>query len=124
MVTIALHILETDEHIGIQFLSRKSMQTANLDERKPMPFLNDTLLLNSVLLEAGITSAGYRLEVLMTLKTMERARREVNLHMMGSPRQGGVVHFGGVPGVPVQLPQIVSPIPTAKAQLVQFHGPR
>ena len=45
----------------------------DLDARTLMPFINDNLLLNSVLQEVGIKTSA-RLKIIMTLKTLEKNR--------------------------------------------------
>ena len=46
----------------------------DLDARTLMPFINDNLLLNSVLQEVRIKTSGARLKIIMTLKTLEKNR--------------------------------------------------
>jgi len=68
-----LHVALTQNTITQWVKNRKLLQMANLDARKMLVFLNDTSLLNSVLLDAGIDTPGDRLEIIITLKTMKMA---------------------------------------------------
>ena len=59
-------------------MNRKLLQEEKLDARTLMAFLDDTILLNSVLFEAGIKTSGERLKIIMTLKTIERESNKGN----------------------------------------------
>jgi len=65
--------------------NRKLLQKAKLDAHKLMPYLNDTLLLNSLLLETGITTPGERLEIITTLRTIDRGNIETTLGSVSRP---------------------------------------
>lgn len=60
--------------------NRKLLQKENVDVRKLKPFLDDTLVLNSLLLDAGIKTLGDRLEIIATLKTIDRENTEGSLN--------------------------------------------
>jgi len=55
--------------------NRKLLFYAKLDVHRLLAVLNDTMLLNSVLLDAGIKSPGDRIEIIMILKDIERDSR-------------------------------------------------
>ena len=59
------------KHAVTQLMSRELLQQGNLDAPTLISFLNDTILLNSVLRDAGIKTPGERLKIILTLKPLK-----------------------------------------------------
>ena len=66
--------------------NRKLLQEANLDAKKLLAFLDDTSLLNSVLLDAGIDIPGDRLDIILAMKTMKTRNASLREFPTGSAR--------------------------------------
>ena len=104
---------------------RKLLFYAKLDVYRLLAVLNDTMLLNSVLLDAGIKSPGDRIEIIMILKDIEknsRAKRIASPLPLGTQLQGvlGYRAFSvGSPGVPVHTPPQMSQLTTEVLQYPQ-----
>ena len=55
-----------------------------------MPYLNDTLVIDSLLLKAGIKTLGDRLDIITTLKTIDRENAETCFQGAGPPSPLGI----------------------------------
>jgi len=69
---------------------RKLLKKAKVHTHKLMPYLNDTLVIDSLLLKAGIKTLGDRLDIITTLKTIDRENAETCFQGAGPPSPLGI----------------------------------
>jgi len=81
---------------------------ANVDARKLIPYLNDTLVINSLLLDAGIKTLGDRLEIITTLRTIDRENAETDLQVPG-PTLAILSFVQDDSDTPIQMSQMANP---------------
>jgi len=96
---------------------RKLLKKAKVHTHKLMPYLNDTLVIDSLLLKAGIKTLGDRLDIITTLKTIDRGNTETCFQGAGPPSPLGI---GSWVQDDSDAPMSQMPNPHAHAQLVQF----
>jgi len=96
-------------------VNRKLVQKEKLHARTLIAFLNDTILL--VLHKAGMKTSVERLEIIMTLKTMDRGQKEGThfniseypLGMRNTTLVTGIVEYVRGTGPDPQQPMMISP---------------